>query len=55
MKSKGKSFITHVPHLEMCIFRINPSIDGHNDTINYKIFQADLKGGEAVSVKQITL
>ena len=38
-----------------CVFRINPSIDGHNDTINYKSFQVVSKGGEAVSVMQITL
>jgi len=41
--------------LRVCIFRINPSIYGYNDTINYKNFQAVPKGAEAFSVMQITL
>ena len=41
--------------LRMCIFRINPSLDGYNDTINYKTFQAVPKGAEAFSVMRITL
>ncbi len=41
--------------LRRCIFRINSSIDGHNDTINYKNFQAASEDAEVVSVKPIAL
>jgi len=41
--------------LRGCIFRINPSLDIYNDTINYENFKVAPIGGEVFSVMQITL